>query len=272
MCKNASELRNELFEKYFEVKDGINLSDLLRVINFITSVWKKISELLNKNIEDYDTYNRLETIKQINHKGKNYLIIKFLFWEYLIIDIDHNKVLDRDDVKKIFEEDFFINHFFEKPLNFSEHFSNVYSFLNYEGDIHELITLYIKLCDYLSLPTYIYYPLNIGDAWTYIGISTINGNIQLGFQTIDQFLYEQVFFNNDLTPYSMQDAHNKIGKEKMNEIFFRIKDIIIPLSVIPEEILLNPNMKKLFDISSKKNDLKELKRKLTTELESNCQR
>ena len=46
-----------------------------------------------------------------------------------------------------------------------------------------------------------------------------------------------MFLNSDLTPFSLQDATEKIGKEKMLEMFERIKEIKIPKEIIPSQIL-----------------------------------
>ena len=93
----------------------------------------------------------------------------------------------------------------------------------------------------LTLPTRIYYKLGDNNAWTYLSIDLANGTAQLGFQTPDQFLYEQLFLNSDLTPSSMQDAISKIGVDKMREMFSRVKDIQLPETVIPT-IFFEKNM------------------------------
>jgi len=269
---NVAKLRNELFEKYFEINNGINLLELMDILNFLTNIWKNLSKLLEGNIENYKIYDRLENIKKLEYKERNYLIIKFQLWEYLIIDIDNNKVLNQDDIKENFEEEFFITNFLEKPLNMKEHFSNIYWFLDYQGNIRELVDFYVKYSEFLELPTYIKYLIHIDDAWTYLGINIISGNVQLGFQTNNQQLYEQVFFNQDLSPFGLQDAHKKMGIEKMNEIFLRIKDIMIPLKVIPKEILDNENLKKLFAISNMKNELAKIKKEIVLQLDEKPKR
>ena len=62
---------------------------------------------------------------------------------------------------------------------------------------------------------------------------------------LDQTLYEQLFLNYDLSPYGMQDAIGKMGIDKMNEIFSKVGDIIIPSDSIPsdlyEQYLINCN-------------------------------
>ena len=78
--------------------------------------------------------------------------------------------------------------------------------------------------------------LEVESAWTWFYIDFVNAHIQLGFQTPNQNLYEQLFLNYDLTPYGMQDAQQKMGIEKMKEIFSKIKDIKIPKECIPDDL------------------------------------
>lgn len=47
-------------------------------------------------------------------------------------------------------------------------------------------------------------------------------------------MYENLFFDNDLNPFGLQDAGAKIGKEKMMEMLSKLKDIKIPISLLPE--------------------------------------
>lgn len=83
----------------------------------------------------------------------------------------------------------------------------------------------------------IYYRINIGKAWTSTIINLSGYDVQLHFQTPNQFLYEQLFFGGDLNPSRMQDAIKIIGLEKIEEMFKRTKEIPIPISVIPKEYL-----------------------------------
>ena len=49
-------------------------------------------------------------------------------------------------------------------------------------------------------------------------------------------MYEQLFLNYDLTPFSMQDAIHKMGIDKMNEIFSRVNGISIPIECISSDL------------------------------------
>ena len=82
----------------------------------------------------------------------------------------------------------------------------------------------------------IHYVIKLDYSWTYFHIDFVNASSQLAFETRDQFLYEQLYLRYDLTPSRMQDAQNKIGIEKMQEIFQKIKEIKIPQKVIPSDL------------------------------------
>lgn len=272
MTKVNSELRDKLFEKYFETKEGIILEDLISILSFVTAIWGKLSEIIANNTSEYKHNERIENIKEINYKENNYLIIKFRFWKYLIIDTEGNKPLKLDEIKEIFNEEFFISYFSEQKLDTENSLTDFYWFLNYNGNATEIKKFYDVYKDYLALPTSINYIIKLADAWTYIYINLINGNVQLGFQNNSKDLYEQIFFNPDLTPFYLQDAYSKMGKQKMNEIFLRTKSIIIPIKSIPSAILENKDLKTLFTINNNKTNLINIKKQLLKELDNKYQR
>lgn len=237
MDKKAVNLRNELFEKYFETKEGIPLSELMEKLKNIINTWKELHNILETNSEDINKYTRIELIERINHNNRDYLIIKFMPWNYLIIDLNTPKVLSSEEVSVNFNEDFFVQNYNEKHLNEGTNNISLYWFYTYNGNIDTLINFYIENIELFNLAKNISYKIYIGEAWTYLSINITNGNIQLGFQSEDQLLYERLFLNSDLTPFGLQDAYSKIGKDKMKEMFSRIKNIIIPSDIITENLL-----------------------------------
>lgn len=233
-------LRNILFEKYFELEDGINIKDLIDNISYIPKIYEELDQILAENIKDYNAYNKLEIIKNIKHNNREYLIIKIRFLKYIIIDLSNNKALTLEEVKVNFNKEFFITNFKEiEGINIDR-----YYILEDIKNIKHITNFYFNHKEDLNIKTNIFYKITYNEAISYISINLSKGNIQLGFQTEDQFLYEQLFFNIDLTPSIMQDSIKKIGINKTNEIFSRIKDINIPFECIPKEIHPN-NSKKL---------------------------
>lgn len=238
---DRDELRNQLFEKYFELDEGIILKDLVKDLSFVVDIYKDLHKLFVENIVDYEEWSSLEKIKVIEYEKSIYLIFKFSLWEYLIIDLNTRKCLSRKDVLFRFNEEFFIDNFSEVKV-FQENFFDMYDFYIYDGNINELINFYYNYEKIFKISNSIFYKISLKDFWSYIYINLVKGTGQLGFESHDQFLYEHLFFNYDLTPFVFQDAVRKIGKDKMNEMFERIGDIKIPKKCIPIEFLQNAFM------------------------------
>lgn len=236
------ELRNQLFAKYFEVEEGIEAKELMTKLKNIRETWKNLHALIEQNIKDFYNYDTLEQIKKIEHQKTNYLIIKFRFGNYIIIDLDTKAILDLNQMKANFDEQFFIEKFQErKVLNQN---SLDYYHLESMENAQELIDFYTANDKNLVLPTKIYYQVQIKEAWSYFNINLANDRAQIGFQTPDQFLYEQLFLKGNLTPSCMQDAQSRIGKERMQEMFAKIPEIKIPVRYIPEQLIENLLQKK----------------------------
>ena len=199
-------LRDKLFNKYFNVDDGVLVSDLTNKLSFIPDVWNKLHIMCQKNIKHFDRFSSLEKIKMIEHNNKKYLILKLRMWRYVILDLDNMKNISNDEFNNNFDIEFFVRYFGEVKDEFG---FELYQVQKYNGDIQELVDYYLDNENVFNLSSEIYCKFNIDDAWTWLFIDFVNSQIQLGFQTEDQLLYEQLFLNYDLTPYGMQDAINK---------------------------------------------------------------
>ncbi len=208
----------------------------MKYTSSITETWNNLHQLLEKNLSSFDTWSPLNEIKQIANQGKEYLIIKINLWHYVIIDLETNQTILKKDVKKNFNEEFFINNFGKRRTIANKDCLDMYNFFNYNSPPQEIIAFYQDNQELLSLPHKLFYKIRIDQAWTYLSINLANGKIQLGFETKDQFLYEHLFMNKDLTPFALQDATAKLGIDKMTEIFNRIKSIKIPFALIPQEL------------------------------------
>lgn len=232
MEKNT--LRDILFEKYFQIEDGISVKSLNEKLSFIPETWNKLHVLCEKNIKLFDRYSSLEKIKIIEFNQRKYLILKLRIWKYVIIDLDRMENLPENEFKNIFNEEFFVNNFDE--IKDKNDYFNFYHLQEYQGNIKELIDFYLENEIVLNLSSQVHCRLNHSQAWTYLFIDFANASVQLGFQTPDQTLYEQLFLNYDLTPCGMQDAVNKIGREKIKEIFSKVSNIKIPIEFIPLDL------------------------------------
>ena len=230
-------LRNCLFERYFEVQKGIKAIDFVSRLSFIYDLYHELDGLCEKNIECFDCYDSIKSIQLIEYQSKPFLIMKKQSWNYVVIDIKNKKSITEDQFKTIFKEDFFVENFGESQMEDSKVFSLFYNVEEYQGNIDELIDFYFRNRRIFNLPTKLYYRLDLKEAWTYFSIHLAQGTAQLGFQTPDQFLYEQLFLQADLTPSRMQDAVSRIGKERVEEMFSKIKEIKLPVQLIPEALL-----------------------------------
>ena len=233
---DKSLLRDILFKKYFQVEEGILISDLVNSLSFIPEVWKKLHYLCVNNVKYFHPFSTLEMCKVIEHNKSKYFILKISCWRYIIIDTQKRVNITEEEFKKEFNEEFFVKNFNEPKLDDDTLYSSLYYVSKYNGNVDELLDFYIENEQVLGLTTDLRYKLEEGNAWTYLNIDFANSRIQMGFQTSDQFLYEQLFLKYDLTPSIMQDAQEKMGIEKMNEIFNRIRDIIIPIECIPNDL------------------------------------
>lgn len=230
-------LRNNLFESYFDEKEGVIATDLVDKLSFIPQTWEKLHILCQKNIHHFSKWNTLNCFKEVEYKNKKYLILKEHSWNYTIIDMDEQKCITREQLNEAFEESFFIENFEEQKQDIDLNFSKYYIMREYHGDIQELVDFYFQNEAIFNLPTRLSYRLGTEAAWTFLTIDFANAKGYMGFRTPDQFLYEHLFLNYNLTPSGMQDSQRKIGIEKSIEMFRRIPSIKIPKDRIPEKLL-----------------------------------
>lgn len=229
-----TELRNQLFDKYFEVENGILATDLVDKLCFIPKLWKKLHLLCEKNIKYFDALSSIEKFRLIEHKQNKYLILKLRMFKYVIIDIEKMENISEQHFRSEFDENFFVYNFHE--IKDDEDLFHFYDLISYNGNVQKLADFYYENQDLLCLSTKLHYRLEIGKAWTYFYIDFINATAQMSFQTKDQFLYEQLFLRYDLTPSRNQDAQDRIGVDNMQVMFERIKDLKIPKEVIPDDL------------------------------------
>ena len=232
---DKEELRNKLFTKYFEVEEGLNATELVDKLSFIPEVWNKLHTLCENNIEYFDKYSSIDDIKLLNHNEKKYLILKLNIYRYIIIDIERKESITEEQFRNNFDENFFVSNFNARKRVDNDSLK-FYDIEKYDGNIEELLDFYTENEQVLNLSKKIHYVLKVDNAWTYFHIDFVNASGQLSFETKDQFLYEQLYLRYDLTPSKMQDAKNKIGLEKMQEMFQKIKEIKIPQEVIPSDL------------------------------------
>lgn len=234
MDEEKTKLREALFTFYFEEgEDRIPITSLLKQLNPIVEVWQNLRTLLEKNVTMYDWSSGLDLVKIISYQGNTYLFIKENMWSYIIININSKKVLTKEEVTFIFSKEFFVQNLEEEPTLNEDWLDWCYQCRN----ANKIVEYCLSYEDILKLPNSIVCEYKIKDAITYLRIGLSDKSIQLGFQTPDQFLYEFLNLNFDLTPWGMQDAYHRLGIEKMKEMLAKVKEAKIPLSFVPQEFL-----------------------------------
>lgn len=230
------ELRDALFEKYFEVQEGISAPDLVDKLSFIPNTWKEVHTLCIKNIKYFCPLQSLGKMRMVMHEGKQYLILKLRLQRYVVIDVEKRENVSKTDFYTIFNEDFFIQQFDERKWKEEDIFKTSYEIIEYEGDIEEFINLYEEKRGIFELSMRLCIQYEIEKAITYFSIDFANAIVHLGFQTPDQFLYENLNFSYDLTPWGLQDAQRSMELEQMQTMFERIREIRIPKETIPDDL------------------------------------
>ncbi len=234
MEDEKTKLRDALFNKYFENgEDRVEILEVLDQLQPTIKMWESLDALLKESIEDYEWFDGVKMVRFISYQGVDYLVIKIRMFKYFMVDIKKKKVLTKEDVVSLFTEDFFTTNFKERKLKSKSHYLVMYYFLECKQNLEELVAFCEANQEYLEMPNSIYCRFEIGEAWTYLDINMSTKEIQLGFQTPDQTLYDFLHFGIDLTPWGMQDAQQRMGVEKMREICEKVKEIKIPKSCIP---------------------------------------
>lgn len=232
----VSELRDKLFAEFFKSQDGIRLENLMHSLKSVIDIWQRLHFILEENVEGFDKHYSVQKLKAVTIKGKHFLVVKETVLTYLIIDLDNNVVLNEVEALKFFQEKFLIENFNERKSGSRESFKKMFTCLDSKGDISKLIDFYVENEQVLNAASDIMYRVKLADAYAFLSIHLSDGGNLLAFRTPDQRLYEHLFFNNDLEPLCLQDAGQKMGYPKMQEIFSRIKDIRVPISLIPESL------------------------------------
>lgn len=133
-------LRNNLFNKYFEVDNGVLAIDLVDKLSFIPETWNRLHMMCEKHIEYFDLFSTLDKFKAVEHNQKKYLILKLRMFRYVIIDLENMDNMPEEQFKEEFDENFFISNFNEikRPKNLFD----LYDIYNYNGNVKELVLFY----------------------------------------------------------------------------------------------------------------------------------
>lgn len=221
MVDERYRLRQELWNQFINNKNGMRASDVVSQLDQIHNIYEEFGNILyhgsNRKRKQYLKENPRK-VDKVCFLGKEYLII-WIETYYLVIDMNQNTIVtDLSEMEKMGELIGFI---------IDDAFDNVDEIVDYYRKYESIFSITPKISYVVSLDE--------KDAYSVFLISLCYRSVVFGFYTPDQFLYETIFFDDCLRPY-VDDTKKRIGKEEIQRIINGVGDIVIPYSVIPEEL------------------------------------
>lgn len=228
-------LREKLFSKFENVDEGILITDFLNKTNVIRDKWNTLRNYVVEEDDFFCMYPNL--VKIVDYNNKKYLIVSFRHYSYMIMDITDNKVLNEDEVRKIFNQQFFLENLEEIKMNSEDEFFQVLDISYNDVDVQKVYDYVDENEEYFNINPNIFYKVYEENSEAVINLSLNKPSSILMFLTKDQYLYDHLFMNERLESLGMQDSVKKIGLDKSKEYFKRLKNIKIPYDEIDEKIL-----------------------------------
>ena len=221
---NNIELREPLWNMFFENKEGVKALYLVQAISPIHDAYSILGEILKQDLGIVRSselgYQPDEIFKRCKD-GSNYLFMR-IGTNYMIIDINNRKIVsDKDQAKAI------------DPEYYSFWFGRIID--KYNGSVDRLLSFYEANEELLNVPSSLSYRVNIGETRARLLIFLGKKGVQLGFYSNDKTLYDTIFFNGNLKLYT-NDSKGRICGDELDKIIYSIGDIVIPYSVIPNEL------------------------------------
>lgn len=184
-------------------------TELAKILNSLTNnreAWQKFIYVLRHNIKHCYKYNPLIDLKYFLIEEKEYLILKIHSWDYLIIDLEFEKVLKKDEVKYLFDKQFFIDNFNEEDSD--------YIFFNDCKDCKEIIKAFYEYEYYLKEPSKYSYPLNQGIWEISFNIDLINDYCYLYIYCPVNHQKDTYFYTLQLVPISSLEKYSSFHLAK----------------------------------------------------------
>ena len=226
---NVFENYNELLNQFLENKEGYTLEEVMENTGEVQNVWYQFILLLKKNVPYFSKYNFVLNMKICQMHTKPFFILQLGVSEYLIIDIEKNRVLKKENAIEIFDKDFFRMNFNEKRTK--------YTFFVPCKNPKELVDFYLQYESILSKPFLYCYFVQQKDTSAYLEINLAKSICTLGIEDKKRFLYDQYVFNKNFYLLNYADALNRMNKSKVKELSNLVKTIKVPYSSLPKELL-----------------------------------
>lgn len=227
-----NKLQLDLFCKLM-VDNDISLVEVIDRLDKYIDVWDKIFNVLIESSEDIDKYSSLRGINLINKDGVNFIFIKLDIWDYIIIDIDSEKVLSKEQILLIFDEEFFINNLGEKRIGID----NYYFTEVLEHKVKYILYTYINNEELLNMNPFISYYICEDNKRVGIEINLIKGTVTLCFNDLGSGRANYLFFDKKLKPIGVSNPSGNM--DELKKIADKFKGIMLPLSVVKDYLDIN---------------------------------
>jgi|GEM_PF-2246933 len=235
--------QKELFELFFvnsKAEDYIEISQLMNLIKPFNIKWQELYNILKENSEDFDDYSTIRKIKKIMYNNVEYLIMQINIWSYLCIDLKNKKSVDFEEDLLPFGEKFFIDNFDEREIPNPSMFYHTLS-INKTG--LDILIQYIGDNSLLFMEKNNFHHTKESKEGflTSLIFEVDTGKVTIYFGN-NQGMVNYIFLDSNLIPVGVSNPTG--NKDDLKNMANRVKDINIPINVIPKYLLNEENNKK----------------------------
>ena len=221
-------LQNNVFTKLFNpVVDGISSKYVISLLEYRRNVWKKFNNIIGSDIEpDNDRFSVID-IDRIEYNGRIYLIIKYGFWDFIVIDVQDMTCLSQEDGISIVKKNIFnvFRRIDEETIKYCS-----FDKLN-KKTIKKVLDFYIEYQDVLNDQRKICYEFyNSDDIRATFSINCDSDDIIVGINDFKDGRCNYIYLDFNLRVYG---ASNLTGnKYDIGKMFDGSRDIMLPNNLI----------------------------------------
>lgn len=240
ICWNQTQ--KELFEKYFIYGSDNSLEQVHKKTKSIRYIWRKLYNILQENLEDFDEDSKILKVRYQSTQNRKVLIFKIFAHKYLVIDMDEEITMDRLEVEKLLDEEFFV---FALGEDRKVNFNNVEFYFLEKEIVTKLMNVFYEHSRAILHGPNIKLNVSDGHNNSSLILKLDSGKVNLSF--ISQHgRVNHIFLDENLIPIGTSNPTNNI--EELKIIANRIKTIPIPDSAVPQFIPKEeePSMRKIY--------------------------
>ncbi len=243
--------QKKLFKLYFNnnvsKEDSIDIKDIITVQKEYYSKWQRFYFILRKYSNEFRQISQIDKIQLLNYNNISYLIIKIYSWTYLCIDLTNEKIVNFGENIYPFNEEFFIENFDEDK---SDNVEELYYSIEFkQNGIKELINFIVENKNlFLNSSCFTYKIEDNNSFMTFLNFSLLKGIITLYFgnkymDIDDDATY--IYIDNNLN--QIEVSNKKVYVNKLKKMCSKLKNIKIPIDVIPNFVLDSIRYNKLLE-------------------------